>query len=346
MFRMFKLRDESSMDESGMTTVEVLLITPFALFFILAIIQILQVLVAQNVVTSAAREAARTYAVYHDAALARQRADEVISGTLPTGRENWANAATYTVQPFPGNPYAGQEGFGVAYSPDLAGAKEVEGGAELPVTLINVGPNLTGVNLSYHVVDASQNKVLVWDGARTPVGALNQRESKTVALRISQKDMDLLQKGYTLRLDLVKEGQWWASQRGSPCRDVFGKDVCAMLDLKKQLDEAKKQAEEAKKQMKQSKQEGVTKGPAPEPKEGQLSMTDKPHKGKDYDCNFDPEKDVKLYDDGVYCTAIVEYHIRTVCPALPKLFNPDASAWAKWIDVSGRAAFKHEIETP
>ncbi|RPF49577.1 TadE-like protein [Thermodesulfitimonas autotrophica] len=334
-------------DESGMTTVEWLLISPFALFFILASIQILQALVAQNVAASAAREAARTYAVYHDAALARQRADEVISGTLPTGRENWANAAA-VVQPFPGNSRipSVQEGFGVAYSPDLAGAKETKDGAELPVavTLLPVGPNLKGVNLSYHVVD--QNKVLVWDGARTPVGDLNQRESKTVDLRIPQKDLELLQKGFTLRLDLVKEGQWWASQRGSPCRDVSGKDICAMLDVKKQLDEARKQAEEAKKQMEQSKQEGVAQGPAPEPKEGQLSMTDKPHKERDYDCNFDPEKDVKLYDDGVYCTAVVDYHIRTICPALPKLFNPDASAWAKWIDVSGKAVFKHELETP
>lgn len=332
-------------DESGLVVVECLLLAPFALFFVLAVIQVLQALVAQNVVTSAAREAARTYAVYHDAALARQRAEEVVSGTLPTGRENWANAAA-VFQPFPGSSRApsAQEGSGVSYFPDLAGAKEVKGGAELPVTVTNAGPNLAGVNLSYHVVD--QNRVLVWDGARTPVGALNRGESRTVDLRISQKDLDLLRKGFTLRLDLVKEGCWWASQRGSPCRDVSGKDLCAMLDLKKQLEEAKKQAEEVKKQMEQSKQKGVAQGSAPEPKEGQLSMTGKPHKEKDYDCNFDPERDVKLYDDGVYCTAVVDYHIRTICPALPKLFNPDASAWAKWIDVSGRAVFKHELETP
>jgi hypothetical protein len=310
-------------NQKGMTTVEVLLITPFALFFFMAAIQVTQALVAQNVAVSAAREAARTYAVYHDAALARQRADEVISGTLPTGREGEAAAAEF-------------EGSGVEYlSVNLFEIKSSKGSITFPVTVLNNGPDVAAdrpVNLSYHLVDSKGNTVL-WDGARTPFGALKKGESRTVRLSVPQNDFEQMKaKNLVLKIDLVKESCWWASQRGSQMRSVTYDDLKTALDV----------AEELKKQ----KEKGVQRGPAPETSDkGQLSMSG-PHEEKDYDCNFDPERDVKLYDDGVFCTAVVEYHIRTVCPALPKLFNPDASAWAKWIDVSGRAVFKHEIETP
>jgi hypothetical protein len=321
--KFFERRCSRMRDKKGFVTIEVLLITPFALFFMLATIQVLQALVAQNVATSAAREAARTYAVYHDAALARQRADEVISGTLPTGRESEAAAAEL-------------EGSGVEYlSANLFEIKEDKGSVSFPVTVLNNGPEIVAdrpVNLSYHLVDGKGNTVL-WDGARTPFGALKKGESRTVALAVPQKDFEQMKtKDLVLRIDLVKEGCWWASQRGSPARSVAYGELKAALDM----------AEELKKQ----KEKGVQRGPAPETSDkGQLSMSETPRQEKDYDCNFDPERDVRLYDDGVFCTAIVEYHIRTVCPALPKLFNPDASAWAKWIDVSGRAVFKHELET-
>lgn len=311
-------------NQKGMTTVEVLLITPFTLFFFMAAIQVTQALVAQNVAVSAAREAARTYAVYHDAALARQRADEVISGTLPTGREGEATAAEL-------------EGSGVEYlSVNLFEISDNKGSITFPVTVLNNGPDIVSdrpVNLSYHLADGKGNTVL-WDGARTPFGGLKRGESRTATLAVPQKDFEQMKaKDLVLKIDLVKENCWWASRRGSPMRSVAYGELKAALDM----------AEELKKQ----KEKGVQRGPAPEMSDkGQLSMSETPHREKDYSCNFDPDRDVKLYDDGVYCTAIVDYHIRTICPALPKLFNPDASAWAKWIDVSGRAVFKHEVETP
>lgn len=309
----------------GMTTIEVLLITPFALFFFMATIQVLQALVVQNVITSAAREAARTLAVHHDAALARQRADEVISGTLPTGREGEAVAAE-------------SEGSGVEYlSVNLFQISNDKGDVVFPVTVLNTGPDIVSdypVNLSYHLSDG-QGKTVVWDGARTAVGALKKGESKTETLVVPQKDFEHMKnKGLVLKLDLVKEYRWWASERGSPTRSVTYGELKTALDVAEELEKAR------------GKGKYVEQGPAPEANDkGQLSMTG-PHKDKEYTCNFDPERDVKLYDDGAFCTAVVEYHIRTVCPALPKLFNPDASAWAKWIDVSGRAVFKHELETP
>ncbi|MEW6226476.1 MAG: TadE/TadG family type IV pilus assembly protein [Bacillota bacterium] len=311
-------------NQKGMTTVEVLLITPFALFFFMATIQVLQALAAQNVAASAAREAARTYAVYHDAALARQRADEVISGTLPTGREGKAAAAEL-------------EGSGVEYlSVNLSEVAASKDNITFPVTVLNNGPDIVAdrpVSLSYHLVDGKGNTVL-WDGARTPFGGLKRGESRAATLAVPQKDFEQMKtKDLVLKIDLVKEGCWWASQRGSPMRSVTYGELKAALDV----------AEELKKK----KEEGVEYGPAPDVGSGgQLSMSETPHEEKEYTCNFDPERDVKLYDDGAFCTAVVDYHIRTVCPALPKLFNPDASAWAGWIDVSGRAVFKHEIETP
>ena len=70
--------------ESGLTTLELFLHVVPVLFGLLAVIVLLQVLVAQAVVISAAREAARTLAVYHDADLAVQKAAEIFT-ILPTG---------------------------------------------------------------------------------------------------------------------------------------------------------------------------------------------------------------------------------------------------------------------
>lgn len=322
-------------DYKGFTTIEVLLITPFALFFFMATIQVIQALVVQNVAASAAREAARTYAVYHDAALARERADEVISGTLTTGREGEAAAA-------------GLEGSGIEYIANLFQITANEDGVNLPVMVLNTtGPEVVSkpgyeVYLWCDIVDGKGNTVAD-KAARVFVGGLKTGESRTVTLNIPKSRVDqVIKNGWALKIDLVKEQRvytgrtviyWRASQRYSPPRKISSAELAAALDVAEELKKAKEKGK------------GAEQGPAPEANKGQLSMSG-PHEEKEYTCNFDPERDVKLYDDGAFCTAVVDYHIRTVCPALPKLFNPDASAWAKWIDVSGTAVFKHEIETP
>lgn len=82
--------------------------------------------------------------------------------------------------------------------------------------------------------------------------------------------------------------------------------------------------------------------PPPESGASQIGISSAPTPAKNYPGPFDPAVDVKLYDDGTYCTAIVNYHAENFCPGLPVLINPGASFWSKWIDISVRAVFKRE----
>lgn len=167
-------------DQKGITTLEALLIAPFVLYFTLAGVMLVHLFVTKTVTASAAREAARTLAVYHDGGLARDKAKEVIANTLPVSKNGGQSAAVMN------------------------------------------GP------------------------------------------------------------------------------------------------------------------------PPPESGGSQIGISSAPTPAKNYPGPFDPSADVKLYDDGTYCTAIVNYHVENFCPGLPVLINHGASFWSKWIDISARAVFKRE----
>ncbi|BCV20379.1 TadE/TadG family type IV pilus assembly protein [Moorella sp. Hama-1] len=167
-------------DQKGITTLEVLLIAPFVLYFTLAGVMLVHLYVAKTVAISAAREAARTLAVYHDGIQARDKAKEVIANTLPVSKNGGQSAEVLNGPP-----------------PPESGTSQI----------------------------------------------------------------------------------------------------------------------------------GISSAPAPV---------------KNYPGPFDPAADVKLYDDGTYCTAIVNYHADNFCPGLPVLINPGASFWSKWIDIPARAVFKRE----
>lgn len=77
------------MNQRGMTYIELLLITPFALYFLFAVLTVGGFLVARDVVSYAAREAARKAAVPPAAVGCNtpgwQKAVDCVTGTLPAG---------------------------------------------------------------------------------------------------------------------------------------------------------------------------------------------------------------------------------------------------------------------
>lgn len=87
----------------------------------------------------------------------------------------------------------------------------------------------------------------------------------------------------------------------------------------------------------------VNYGPPPHPVFGaQLAIGNStPNPGYSY--SFSPYQDISLYDDGVYCYAVVNYHAKTLSPGLPSLLQDGAQPWSQWLDLQGRAAFKKEI---
>ncbi len=201
-------------DERGLTTLEVMLIMPFVLFFLLAGATVVECLTAQTVVTSAAREAARTMAVYHDEELAREKAAEVVSKCLPVPDRKGKAAEAAEKE-----------------------CRERQGTGEGKWRILPVRPGHRGE-------PPGQRKKLPPE----------EREG---------------------------EGQLYIGKNRRP----------------------EKQA-----------------------------------------CTFDPSKDVKIYDDGKYCTVNVEYHVRTLCPGLPVLLEKDAAPWAKYVTTAGHAVFNREFE--
>ncbi|HEX9436673.1 MAG TPA: hypothetical protein VGA16_05870, partial [Candidatus Limnocylindria bacterium] len=89
--------------------------------------------------------------------------------------------------------------------------------ATLPITIVNTGrgtfPVTSGfpVNLGYHWYD-SAGKAVVWDGARTKLGAdLLSGQSVTVQAEVTAPAAG---GQYDLRFDLVQEGVGWFSDKG------------------------------------------------------------------------------------------------------------------------------------
>ncbi|HUG05592.1 MAG TPA: SpoIID/LytB domain-containing protein [Candidatus Limnocylindria bacterium] len=89
----------------------------------------------------------------------------------------------------------------------------------LAVTLTNSGNipwNAAGpnpVNLSYHILDAA-GRAVVWDGVRTPLGGdILPGQSKNLSITFAVPGTS---GGYTLVVDLVREGIGWFEGTGSP----------------------------------------------------------------------------------------------------------------------------------
>ena len=82
--------------------------------------------------------------------------------------------------------------------------------------------------------------------------------------------------------------------------------------------------------------------PPPAGSSSQLAIGS-PAQNPNYSNNFTPYQDVALYDDGTYCYAVVNYHVRTISPGLPWLMRANASPWSNWLNLQGRAVFKKEI---
>ena len=84
-----------------------------------------------------------------------------------------------------------------------------------PVTWLAAGPN--PIRLGYHWLDANGN-VVVWDGAHTPLVAdLPAGATTTIAVTVLAPPT----KGtYTLRFDLVREGDAWFSAKGVAPSDL------------------------------------------------------------------------------------------------------------------------------
>ncbi|MGH2451382.1 MAG: hypothetical protein ACRDGE_08970, partial [Candidatus Limnocylindria bacterium] len=76
----------------------------------------------------------------------------------------------------------------------------------------------SSINLAYHWYDAS-GKVVVWDGARTPLSGMAPQELRAIDARI---DVPSTPGTYTLRYDIVHEGVTWFSGKGmqTPTRTV------------------------------------------------------------------------------------------------------------------------------
>lgn len=72
-------------NERGFTFIQVLLVTPLALWFFLCAVTSLEVFTTKNVTNRAAREAQRFLSVYHDQATAKQVAVSHIAAFLPPG---------------------------------------------------------------------------------------------------------------------------------------------------------------------------------------------------------------------------------------------------------------------
>jgi hypothetical protein len=74
------------------------------------------------------------------------------------------------------------------------------------------------INLSYHWYDAA-GRVVVWDGARTPLAGLRQNEVRAVDAQVAVPNA---MGTYTLRFDIVREGVAWFSGQGMelPARSV------------------------------------------------------------------------------------------------------------------------------
>lgn len=86
----------------------------------------------------------------------------------------------------------------------------------------------------------------------------------------------------------------------------------------------------------------VIPGSPPPPGSAPQLAIGNPARNPDYGCSFAPYRDVQLYDDGMYCYAVVTYHVNAVAPGLPYLLQ-GAPFWSKWLNVQGRAAFKKEL---
>jgi hypothetical protein len=74
------------------------------------------------------------------------------------------------------------------------------------------------VNLSYHWLDAAGNAI-VWDGVRTGLAGIKPNDLRAVSIRVAPPATTGT---YTLRYDLVREGQTWFSGAGmqTPTRSV------------------------------------------------------------------------------------------------------------------------------
>ncbi len=67
-----------------------------------------------------------------------------------------------------------------------------------------------GINLSYHLYDASGNTV-VWDGLRTSLAGMKMNELRTIAVKVG---VPAAAGTYTIRYDIVQEGVAWFSGNG------------------------------------------------------------------------------------------------------------------------------------
>lgn len=72
-------------NEKGFTTLQVMLLVPFVLFFFMCSVTSIQVFTTKIVINRAAREAQRALSIYHDQAMARNIAVDFIQNLLPPG---------------------------------------------------------------------------------------------------------------------------------------------------------------------------------------------------------------------------------------------------------------------
>lgn len=80
----------------GFTFLELLIVTPFVLWFLLAVGTAGEYFMAQGITAAAARDAARTVGVYHNQALGTQNAVNDITKVLPA---NWRSPVGGAGQP-------------------------------------------------------------------------------------------------------------------------------------------------------------------------------------------------------------------------------------------------------
>ena len=86
----------------------------------------------------------------------------------------------------------------------------------------------------------------------------------------------------------------------------------------------------------------VNSGAPPPAGSSQQLAIGNPTQNPSYSFSFTPYQDVALYDDGTYCYALVNYHVRTLSPGIPWLLQANVSPWSNWLNVQGRAVFKKE----
>lgn len=137
-------------NEKGLTTLEVMFLIPFVLFFFICAVTSIQVFAAKIVMNRAATAAQRELSINHNQVAAKQTAVDIIQNLLPPG--------TWSV---PGSTVPHQ-----AFDPDSANSSD----GQPDIYFLDDGSSICEAHVRYHVVTLAPGMAKLMDPSQPLLG--------------------------------------------------------------------------------------------------------------------------------------------------------------------------------